>query len=154
MNTKISFIQCGGTIDKGYPQGLTDHGYAFKIEEPATISILERAKPQIEIDMHEVLRKDSLDMDQTDRDTIKEYVENIENDKIILTHGTDTMSLTAEDISSIKGKTIVLTGSMLPERFRNTDADFNLGMAIGGVQVLPHGTYIALQGRLVKWDEF
>lgn len=151
---KISFIQCGGTIDKDYPQGLTDHGYSFQIQDAALTYILERVHPFFEIDLHEVLRKDSLDMDDADRALVREKIEAIDNDKIVITHGTDTLSLTAEELSEISNKTIVLTGAMLPERFRNSDADFNLGMAVAGVQYLPHGVYIALQGKLVKWDEF
>ena len=151
---KITFVQIGGTIDKDYPQGLSDHGYAFHIGEPATIEILERATPLFSFDVVRHMQKDSLDMTDEDRQGIRELVASLDTDKVILTHGTDTIGLTAETLSGIKDKTIVLTGAMMPERFRESDADFNLGMAVGAVQKLPHGVYVALHGMLHTWEEF
>jgi len=151
---KITFIQTGGTIDKDYPQGLSDHGYAFKIQEPAVLETLERIKPMYEIEMVRHMQKDSLDITEEDRVSIVELVSNTPNDKIIITHGTDTIGLTAESLSSVKGKTIVLTGAMMPEKFRESDADFNIGMAVGGVQTLPSGVYVALHGELKNWKDF
>lgn len=151
---KITFVQVGGTIDKDYPQGLSDHGYAFKIGEPATIEILERATPLFNFEVVRHTQKDSLDMTDEDRESIREFVDSLDTDKVVLTHGTDTIGLTAEALSGIKNKTIVLTGAMMPEKFRDSDADFNVGMAVGAVQKLPHGVYVALHGMLSTWEEF
>lgn len=151
---KITFIQTGGTIDKDYPQGLSDHGYAFKIQEPAVLETLERIKPMYEIEMIRLMQKDSLDMNDSDRQEVFDTVNSNKNDKIIITHGTDTIGLTAEVLSVVKNKTIILTGAMMPEKFRESDADFNIGMAVGAVQKLPAGVYVALHGELKTWEEF
>lgn len=151
---KIVFVQTGGTIDKDYPQGLSNHGYEFKINEPAVLETLERIKPFFQVEMIRHLQKDSLDITDEDRQKIKELVESIDTDKIVVTHGTDTIGLTAETLSGIKDKTIVLTGAMIPEKFRESDADFNIGMAVGAVQKMPHGVYVALHGELKTWEEF
>lgn len=150
----ILLLQIGGTIDKDYPQGATDHGYEFQIGEPGFLSILRRAKVSYNLSHGTVLRKDSLDMIDEDRATVCKHVDESGQEKIVLTHGTDTIHKTAAALSSIKGKTIVLTGAMLPEKFRDSDADFNLGMAIGAAQCLPHGVYIVLYGEVKPWDEF
>ncbi len=151
---KITFIQTGGTIDKDYPQYLSDHGYAFKIQEPAVLDTLERIKPMFEIEMVRHMQKDSLDITEEDKQGILQVVEENKNNKIIITHGTDTIGLTAEVLSVVKNKTIVLTGAMMPEKFREYDADFNVGMAVGAVQKLPAGVYVALHGELKTGQEF
>lgn len=151
---KITCIQTGGTIDKDYPQGATDHGYEFSIGEPAILSVLTKVKPYFEIEMICHMQKDSLDITEEDRQSIHDLVVSLPNDKIIITHGTDTIGLTAEALSTIANKTIVLTGAMLPEKFTDSDAMFNIGMAIGGAQMLPHGVYIALFGELQPWDTY
>ena len=151
---KIIFIQTGGTIDKDYPQNATNHGYEFEIAEPAFDSILKRAKPDFEYEVLSVLKKDSLDITDEDRQKIFDTVNGVSENKIVITHGTDTIHVTAKKLSEIKNKTIVLTGAMLPEKFKDTDADFNLGMAVAGVQVLSGGVYVCLYGKLQKWEEF
>lgn len=150
----IVFLQVGGTIDKDYPLGATDHGYEFQIGEPGFLSVLGRAKATFTWSHKTLLRKDSLDMTDEDRAAISKHVDGSICRKIVLTHGTDTIHKTAAVLSNIKGKTIVLTGAMLPEKFRDSDADFNLGMAIGAAQCLPHGVYIVLYGEVKPWDEF
>lgn len=151
---KVICIQTGGTIDKDYPQGLSDHGYSFKIGEPAILETLERIKPMYEIEMIRHIQKDSLDIDDADREAIRELVQNLDGDKVVITHGTDTIGLTGEALEGVKGKTIVLTGAMMPEKFRESDADFNIGMAMGAVQKLPSGVYVALHGELKTIQEF
>lgn len=151
---KITFIQTGGTIDKDYPQGAINHGYEFEITDPAFIPILARAKPDFEYEIISVLKKDSLDITEEDRIRIYDLISSSVNNKFVITHGTDTIHLTAEKLSKISDKTIVLTGAMLPEKFYDSDADFNLGMAVGGVETLPYGVYICLYGNLVKWELF
>ncbi len=151
---KILFIQAGGTIDKDYPKGQTNHGYNFEITDPSFNSILKRAKPDFEYKILSIIKKDSLDMDETDREKIYSSIISNNSEKIIITHGTDTIHLTAKKLADIKDKTIILTGSMLPEKFRDSDADFNIGMAVGAAQTLNNGVYIALYGKIVSWDKF
>jgi L-asparaginase len=150
----ILFVQTGGTIDKDYPENDNNHGYYFEIGEPSFLRTLERANPDFSYRMITTTLKDSLDLTDKDRDLIKEAVATAKEDRIVITHGTDTIHITAKELSDIKGKTIVLTGSRLPEKFYDSEADFNLGMAIAGAQVLPHGIYIALFGLLTPWDKF
>ena len=121
----LLFIQVGGTIDKDYPAGETNHGYEFEIGVP-----------------------DSLDMQDAHRAEVRAAVEAASQTRIIITHGTDTMGQTAATLAGITGKTIVLTGAMLPEKFRDSDADFNLGMAIAAVRLSQPGVYVALNGTV------
>ncbi len=150
----IVFIQTGGTIDKDYPRGETDHGYEFQIGVPAVQSILPYSYAMFDYSVVEATKKDSLDLTDEDRKLIYETVKSQSVDRIVITHGTDTMVKTAEVLNSITDKTIVLTGAMLPEKFMTSDARFNIGMATASVQALPHGVYIALYGRVVPWKEF
>jgi L-asparaginase len=96
----------------------------------------------------QLLRKDSLEMDDADRQTIRAACAEAPEQRILITHGTDTMSVTAEALQGIAGKTIVLTGALAPARFRVTDAIFNLGLALGAVQSLPEGVYLAMNGTI------
>jgi L-asparaginase len=150
---KILFLQTGGTIDKDYPMGETNHGYNFLISTPAYKKVLANVKPSFEYEMQTVLQKDSIDITDEDRQQILKACKDSELEKIIITHGTDTMVQTAELLDEIKDKTIVLTGSFAPELFKNTDADFNIGMAVSAVSILGHGIYIAMNGLIVPWKE-
>ncbi len=150
----ILFVQTGGTIDKDYPENDNNHGYYFEIGEPSFLRTLERGNPDFSYRVMTVLRKDSLDMNDLDRELIKKAVSAAKEDRVVITHGTDTIHKTAQAIAGIKGKTIILTGSRLPEKFYESEADFNLGMAIAGAQVLKHGVYIALYGLITPWDKF
>ena len=115
---KILFIQTGGTIDKDYPR--TTKGYAFEISEPAVKRIMEKINPSFDYEILSVLKKDSLDITETDRKKIFDACKSSKIDKIVITHGTDTMIETAKELNQIKGKTIVVTGAMRPERFNIT----------------------------------
>jgi L-asparaginase len=148
---KIAFIQTGGTIDKDYPRA--KGGYAFEIGEPAVKRILQRIIPNFDFEMISILKKDSLDITEEDREKIHDACEKTAVNRIIVTHGTDTMIETAEKLSSIKGKVIVLTGAMKPERFVDSDASFNLGSAVGAVNVLQNGVYISMNGRIYPWNK-
>ncbi len=148
---KITFIQTGGTIDKDYPK--TKQGYAFEISEPAVTRILEKLNPSFKTETVTAFKKDSLDITPQDRQHLKEICANTANDKIIITHGTDTMIETAAVLSDIKEKTIVITGAMRPERFSNSDAPINVGIAIGAVGALPHGVYVAMHGAVHIWSQ-
>jgi L-asparaginase len=94
------------------------------------------------------MRKDSLEMTEADRQLIREAIEEADCGRVLVTHGTDTMTDTGVFLSGIPGKTIVLTGALLPARFRDNDAVFNIGFALAAAQVLPSGVYIAMNGRL------
>ena len=147
----ILFLQTGGTIDKDYPK--STKGYAFEIHEPAVKRILQKLNPCFSFKVQTVLKKDSLEINEIDRDIILKTCKNAKEDKIIITHGTDTIGETAEFLSSIKNKTIILTGSMRPQRFSNSDADLNIGIAIGGIQAISSGIYVALHGLIIPYNQ-
>lgn len=149
---KILFIQTGGTIDKDYEKGRK--AYLFEITDPAIGRILKRANPNFTYEVATLTKKDSLDLTDQDRKKIYNYCAKSKEERIIITHGTDTMNLTAKMLSGITDKTIVFTGASRPERFRDSDADFNLGGAIAAVQTLPHGVYIVMSGRVYPWNKF
>ena len=149
---KILFLQAGGTIDKDYPMTDTNHGYNFEISTPAYERILQRVSPSFKFVMKSVIQKDSTDMNDADRELLKKYCCESEIGKIIITHGTDTMLQTAKVVSEITDKAIVLTGALKPERFKDSDADFNVGAAVGALSILDSGTYIAMGGRVMPWD--
>ena len=146
-------MQTGGSIDKDYPTGEDNDGYSFLITSPAFERILGHVKPSFDYETQTVLRKDSLDITDEERARILQACMDSLINKIVITHGTDTMLETAQLLSQINDKTIVLTGAMTPELFKNTDADFNLGTAIGGVSVLDPGVYIAMNGLVLPWDQ-
>lgn len=143
---KITFIQTGGTIDKDYPK--LSKGYAFEIGEPAVKRILSRINPNIEFEIISLLKKDSTDITKEDRQKIYDTCINIKNNKTIITHGTDTILETAKKLSPIKNKVITLTGAIRPEKFTDSDADFNIGAAVGAINVARKGVYIAMNGRI------
>ena len=145
---KILFIQTGGTIDKDYPR--KQGGYAFEFGEPAMKRILEKLDTQIEYEIITAFQKDSLDILEEDRQQLVDVIDNRDEEKIIITHGTDTLIETAQYLDNrIKNRSIILTGAMRPQRFSNSDAAINLGMALAAVQLLHEGVYICIQG-LVK----
>jgi L-asparaginase len=148
---KITFITTGGTIDKAYEK--KKGTYNFEIMNPSVTYVLKNITPNFEHEIISALKKDSLDMDDQDRQLVFDTCKDVENDKIIITHGTDTMIDTAKKLSEIKGKVIVLVGAAQPERFKETDADFNIGMAVGAVNILKEGVYVAMNGRVYEWDK-
>ncbi|MGB4942793.1 MAG: asparaginase domain-containing protein [Candidatus Moraniibacteriota bacterium] len=148
---KITFIQTGGTIDKEYPR--TTKGYAFEIGEPAVKRILEKVNPAFEYEVISLLQKDSSDLTEEDREKILETCKSIPSDKIVVTHGTDTMIETAGKLSEVKDKTIIITGAMRPEKFSDSDAMFNVGAAVIAAQTLSHGIYITMNGKVYGWKE-
>ncbi|MDO9548673.1 MAG: asparaginase domain-containing protein, partial [Candidatus Marinimicrobia bacterium] len=101
-----------------------------------------------EFETETIMQKDSLDMNESDRQLILEKISGAPHEQIVITHGTDTMIDTAKTLSVIQDKTIVLTGSMQPARFKNSDAVFNIGCAMAAVQALPHGVYLTMNGRI------
>lgn len=151
---KILYAQTGGTIDKDYPCGETHHGYEFVIAEPAVASIVPKIQADFDYEIISLFQKDSLDITDEDRELMRTKIDSLPEKRIVITHGTDTILKTAEVLSKIREKIIVLTGAMLPEKFTTSDAKFNVGMATAAVQVLPAGVYIALFGRVYPWKEF
>lgn len=145
----IHVITTGGTIDKVYFDARSE----YEVGEPQVQEIFREAGVAFSFTIESVLRKDSLELTAADREHIRDRVLASECCRIIITHGTDTMKETAATLADIPGKTIVLTGSMQPARFRSTDAGFNVGTAVGAVQSLPPGVYLAMNGRIFLPDK-
>lgn len=140
----IKIFTTGGTIDKTYFDKKSD----YQVGEPQASGVLERANVALKYEVEPILRKDSLDLNDTDRKKIRTVVESDPAKQIIITHGTDTMIETAAALENIPDKTIVLTGSMYPAHFRDSDAVFNIGCAVTAAQLLDPGVYIAMNGRI------
>src|SRR5262249_12850887 len=96
----------------------------------------------------EVMRKDSLELTDADRDELYQRVAGLKTSRVVITHGTDTMTVSAARLASIKGKTIVMTGALAPARFSESDASFNLGMAFATAQTAPPGVFIVINGEV------
>ena len=141
---RIKFFTTGGTIDKVYFDAKSE----FEVGPPQVREVVQNANVGFEYEIESILRKDSLDMNEQDRQMIRGHVQNEPARLIVVTHGTDTMVETGRALLGIPEKTIVLTGSMQPARFLGTDAFFNIGAAIGAVQSLPAGVYIVMNGRV------
>ncbi len=149
---RLLFIQTGGSIDKDYPR--RTKGWAFEISSPAAGRILERLDPSFDFEIVTCCQKDSLEITEDDRKSLAEHIIDYPGDRIIITHGTDTMLETAEYLDSrISGKLIVLTGAMRPERFSDSDADINMGAAIATAQLMSTGIYIAMHGAVKPYTE-
>ncbi len=147
---KIVFVQTGGTIDKDYPK--IKNGYAFEISEPAVKRILQRVNHNFEFEIVSILKKDSSDITKEDREKIYTACKKADSNKVVVTHGTDTMLETASRLSAIKNKAIILTGATRPEKFCDSDAAFNVGTAIGAINILDKGVFIAVNGRIYPWN--
>lgn len=142
----LVIVTTGGTIDKIY----FDDKSTFQIGAPQIGEILETLGVAFTFDVVPVLRKDSLHMNDADRALIRSAIEELAHRHVVITHGTDTMVETARALAGLKGKVIVLTGALNPALFKGSDAVFNIGCAVGAVQSLPDGVYIAMNGRI--WD--
>ena len=143
---KIKIFTTGGTIDKIY----FDQKSEFQVGDPQANGVLERANVVLEYEVESIIRKDSLDFSDEDRELIRQKVESTSLERVVITHGTDTMIETAKALKNISGKTIVMTGSMYPARFRDSDAVFNIGCAVTAAQILRPGVYIAMNGCIFK----
>ena len=140
----IEIMTTGGTIDKIY----FDNKSSYEIGEPQIGEVLRDANLTIKYWITPLLRKDSLDLTNEDRELIRSMVLESSAERIIITHGTDTMVETAQFLTGIPERTIVLTGSMQPARFRFTDAIYNIASALTAVQLLPTGVWIAMNGEI------
>lgn len=143
-DTPILILTTGGTIDKIYFDALSD----YQVGETVMAKLLDVARVKRPFRIEEVARKDSLELDDNDRALIYARVSAAPESHIIITHGTDTMTDTAELLADIPGKTVVLVGALAPARFGESDASFNLGMAFATVQVAAPGIYITMSGSV------
>jgi L-asparaginase len=146
MLQHLTIIATGGTIDKIY----FDDKSSFQIGAPQIGEILTALGVAFTFDVIALMRKDSLHMDDSDRDLIRRTILAQPHRHVLVTHGTDTMVETARVLADIPDRTIVLTGALNPARFQGSDAVFNIGCAVGAIQALPDGVYIAMNGRV--WD--
>ena len=144
----LCIVTTGGTIDKIYFDDKSD----FQVGEPQIGRILEELGVAFRFNVIPIIRKDSLHITDADRELMRSTIAAQPESHVLITHGTDSMVETAKVLSSVKDKTIVLTGALNPARFRGSDAEFNIGCAVGAVQALPPGVYIAMNGRI--WDPF
>ena len=141
----IRIFVTGGTFDKEYNELTGD--LFFKDTHLQEMLRLGRCK--LELDISTLMMIDSLEMNDERRDLVANACIQSKEEKILITHGTDTMGITAADLSKkVKGKTIVLTGAMVPYKFGSSDGLFNLGSALAFVQSLPHGVYVAMNGKI------
>jgi len=146
---KIQIVTTGGTIDKVY----FDANSEYEIGGPVVGKILERMNPSFEFEVTQVLQKDSLDLTDEDRELICATVTNSQYEQILITHGTDGMVATAQALGDLGQKRVVLTGSMKPAAFAETDAVFNIGSAIGALNAVAPGVHLIMNGQLFTPDE-
>jgi L-asparaginase len=141
----ILILTTGGTIDKNYFDALSE----YQIVDSGIPALLTEARVALPYRLVEVMRKDSLELTDTDRLEIATAARQAPETRIVITHGTDTMAETAKVLAAeVPGKTMVLTGALSPARFAETDAHFNLGMAFATAQVATPGVYIAMSGQV------
>jgi L-asparaginase len=144
VSAPIRIFTTGGTIDKLY----FDAKSGYEVGSPLVGELLQEAEVQVPYAIEALMRKDSLELTDGDRALIREHVERAAERGIVVTHGTDTMVDTARALAGVPDKTVVLTGSLHPARFRHSDAEFNVGMAVAAVQVCPPGVWIVMNGRV------
>ncbi|PXX93365.1 asparaginase [Marinobacter vulgaris] len=142
----IEIFTTGGTIDKVY----FDANSEFDIGDSLVGELLAESNIHEGFSVSGLMRKDSLEMTDEDRETVRNAVSQCPAEHVLITHGTDTMAETANALLSVKGKTIVLTGAMQPARMRRSDAAFNIGFAWAAARLLPHGVYIAMNGEVFE----
>ena len=144
----IAIFTTGGTIDKVY----FDAKGNYHVGAPMVRELLAHARLAETPTITELLRKDSLEMTDGDRQVIRAAVEGSAAPRVLITHGTDTMVATARALTGIADKTIVLTGALQPGRFSDSDAAFNLGLAFGAVQLCSAGVYVVANGTVFPAD--
>jgi L-asparaginase len=145
----IKLLLTGGTIDKHYNQANGE----LHFTETHLKELLKLGRNTAPIEIEQLMLKDSLDMTDADRRSILKACHNATQDKILITHGTDTMVETANMLGKEQlNKTIVLVGAMIPYVFKDTDAVFNFGFALSAVQATKHGVYVAMNGMIFNYD--
>ena len=145
----LLIVTTGGTIDKVYFDAKSD----YQVGDPQIGKILDDLGVAFRFHVIPLLRKDSLFIDGGDRALMRATIAAQSERCVLVTHGTDSMVETAKVLAGIPGKTIVLTGALNPARFEGSDAQFNIGCAVGAVQSLPEGAYIAMNGRIWSPDK-
>ncbi len=146
---EIRILVTGGTFDKSY-EPLTGQ-LTFRTSHVR--DILEQVRCKQATTLETVMLKDSLNFAPGDREAIRDRCLQCPEERVLITHGTDTMVETAQLIGAMApDKTVVLTGAMIPVTVVNSDAQFNLGFAFSAVQALPPGVYIAMNGKIFTWD--
>lgn len=140
----IRIFTTGGTLDKLYFDALSE----FQIGDTIVGDLLAEANVGFDYEIEMLLRKDSLELDADDRQLIHTAVAAADENRILITHGTDTMVDTAGTLLDIPDKVIVLFGAMQPARMRYGDALYNLGVASAAVQLLPPGVHLAMNGQI------
>ena len=149
MSDPIRLFVTGGTFDKEYDE---IHGTLF-FRDSHLEDMLEMGRCRLDVRVTTLMLVDSLDMTERSRNTIAENCRVCAEDRIVITHGTDTMVETAKLLAQeVPEKTIVLTGAMIPIAFGSSDGLFNLGSALSFAQVLDPGAYVAMNGRIFTWD--
>lgn len=146
---QIQIFTTGGTIDKVY----FDSQSEYAVGQPQITTIMEQAMVQVSFAVEELFQKDSLDVSDEDRQLILDKVVHSSCNHILITHGTDTMVDTAKVLQAVDDKVVVLVGSLSPARFKGTDAEFNIGFALGALQALPPGIYVTMNGRIFRPNE-
>lgn len=145
----IRIFITGGTFDKEYNE-LTGQLY---FNDTHMHDLLDMGRCKVPVEIRTLMMIDSLEMTDEDRELIAHQCSQCEEHQIVITHGTDTMQDTARILAQkVKGKTIILTGAMIPIKFGSSDGLFNLGGAIAFAQTLPAGVYVAMNGRYFTWD--
>lgn len=145
----IKILVTGGTFDKEYDE---INGKLF-FKDTHLSELLELGRSKLIVNVRTLMMVDSLEMNQDDRELILKNCMHCDEDKIVITHGTDTMEVTAKFLGQHKlAKTIVLTGAMIPYKFGSSDGLFNLGCALALVQTLPNGVYVAMNGKYFLWN--
>ncbi len=145
----IRIFITGGTFDKEYDE-IT--GSLF-FKDSHLPEMLARGRCRLDVRIRTLMMIDSLTMTDADREVVVLNCRQCEEDRIVVTHGTDTMVETAKAIArGVEGKTVVLTGAMIPYAFGSSDGLFNLGSALSFVQALPPGVYVAMNGKCFRWD--
>ena len=146
----VRILVTGGTFDKEYNE-ITGELY-FK--DTHMREILDLGRSKLEVKIRTLMLIDSLEMTDDDRVVILDNCKRVPENQIVITHGTDTMTVTAKVIADAAlKKTIILTGAMIPYKFGSSDGLFNFGGALAYAQILPHGVYIAMNGRYFDWDK-
>ena len=143
---KLLIITTGGTIDKIYFDDMSD----YQIGDPQIGQILHDMQVGFTFEVNALMRKDSLHVTDEDRLAIHAAISACDATHVLITHGTDSMVKTALVLADIPDKTMVLTGALNPARFRDSDAVFNIGCAVGALQALSQGAWIAMNGCI--WD--
>jgi len=147
--SRVRVIVTGGTFDKEYDE---IRGRLF-FKDTHLHEMLRLARCRLEVEVEALMMMDSLDMKDADRERVVASCRNSAEDRVVVTHGTDTMAETAAALTRAGlGKTVVLTGAMIPYAFGSSDGLFNLGSALSFAQVLPAGVYVAMNGRVFPGD--